>query len=50
MAEVYVNGTFRNDSPKAIESLSDILHVNMNNATITRLDVAQNFIILLTLY
>lgn len=32
------------DTQKAIEKLSDILHLPMDKATVTRLDVAQNFI------
>jgi len=35
----------RGDTQRAIEKLSDILHLPMNEATITRIDVAQNFII-----
>ena len=34
----------RSDTQKAIEKLSDILHLPMGKATVTRLDVAQNFI------
>lgn len=34
----------RGDMQRAVESLSDILHVPINKATITRLDVAQNII------
>ena len=34
----------RSDTQKAIEKLSDILHLPMGRATVTRLDVAQNFI------
>lgn len=34
----------RGDTQRAIESLSDALHVPMSRATVTRLDIAQNFI------
>lgn len=34
----------RSDTQKAIEKLSDILHLPMDKASVTRLDVAQNFI------
>lgn len=34
----------RGDTQRAIESLSDALHIPMNKATVTRLDIAQNFI------
>lgn len=34
----------RGDTQQAIEKLSDMLHVPMGRATITRLDIAQNFI------
>ncbi len=34
----------RGDTQRAIESLSDALHVPMGRATVTRLDIAQNFI------
>ena len=34
----------RGDVQRAIESLSDALHVPMDKATVTRLDIAQNFI------
>ncbi len=34
----------RGDTQRAIESLSDTLHVPMSKATVTRLDIAQNFI------
>lgn len=34
----------RGDTQRAIEALSDILHVPMSEATVTRLDIAQNFI------
>lgn len=34
----------RGDMQRAIEKLSDILHVPMSKATVTRLDIAQNFI------
>jgi hypothetical protein len=35
----------RSDVQRAIERLSDTLHLPMNKATVTRLDVAQNFIV-----
>jgi len=35
----------RGDTKKAIEKLSDILHLPINKATITRIDVAQNYIV-----
>ncbi len=35
----------RQDTQRAIERLSDALHLPMDRATITRLDVAQNFIV-----
>ena len=34
----------RGDTQRAIEKLSDTLHVPMSKATVTRLDIAQNFI------
>lgn len=34
----------RSDIQQAIEKLSDTLHVSMSKATVTRLDIAQNFI------
>ena len=34
----------RCDTQRAIEKLSDTLHVPMSKATVTRLDIAQNFI------
>ena len=34
----------RGDTQRAIENLSDTLHIPMSKATVTRLDVAQNFI------
>lgn len=34
----------RRDTQRAIEKLSDTLHVPMSKATVTRLDIAQNFI------
>ena len=34
----------RGDTQRAIERLSDALHVPMSKATVTRLDIAQNFI------
>ena len=34
----------RGDTKRAIEKLSDALHLPMNKATVTRLDIAQNFI------
>ena len=34
----------RRDTQHAIEKLSDLLHMPMNSATVTRLDMAQNFI------
>ena len=34
----------RGDAQRAIESLSDTLHIPMSKATVTRLDIAQNFI------
>ncbi len=34
----------RGDTQRAIESLSDALHVPMSKASVTRLDIAQNFI------
>lgn len=34
----------RGDAKRAIESLSDALHVPISKATVTRLDIAQNFI------
>lgn len=34
----------RGDTQRAIEKLSDTLHVSMSKATVTRLDIAQNFI------
>lgn len=34
----------RGDTQRAIERLSDALHVQMSKATVTRLDIAQNFI------
>lgn len=34
----------RGDTKKAIEKLSDTLHLPMDKATVTRLDIAQNFI------
>ena len=35
----------RQDTQRAIECLSDILHLPIDKATITRLDIAQNFIV-----
>ncbi len=35
----------RQDTQRAIEHLSDILHLPIDKATITRLDIAQNFIV-----
>lgn len=35
----------RRDTQRAIEQLSDTLHLPMNKATVTRLDLAQNFIL-----
>lgn len=35
----------RGDAKRAIERLSDTLHVPMSKATVTRLDIAQNFIL-----
>ena len=35
----------RGDTQRAIEHLSDVLHVPMSKALVTRLDVAQNFIV-----
>ena len=35
----------RRDTQHAIEKLSDLLHIPMSSATVTRLDVAQNFIV-----
>lgn len=35
----------RGDTKRAIEKLSDILHLPFDNADITRLDIAQNFIV-----
>ena len=35
----------RGDTQRAIEKLSDALHVPMNKAAVTRLDIAQNFIV-----
>lgn len=35
----------RCDTQRAIEQLSDILHLPMDKATITRIDIAQNFIV-----
>ena len=35
----------RRDAQKAIEQLSDILHLPMDKATVTRLDIAQNIIL-----
>ena len=35
----------RQDTQRAIERLSDILHLPIDKATITRLDIAQNFIV-----
>ena len=44
----YLGGNFqtlgRGDTQRAIEKLSDTLHVPMSQATVTRLDIAQNFI------
>lgn len=34
----------RGDTQRAIENLSDTLHIPMSKATVTRLDIAQNFI------
>lgn len=34
----------RGDTQRAIENLSDALHIPMSKATVTRLDIAQNFI------
>lgn len=34
----------RGDTQKAVECLSDTLHVPMSKATVTRMDIAQNFI------
>lgn len=35
----------RGDTERAVEKLSDMLHVPVSRATVTRLDVAQNFIV-----
>lgn len=35
----------RGDTKKAIEMLSDTLHLPLNKATITRIDIAQNYIV-----
>lgn len=35
----------RGDTERAIEKLSDTLHLHVKNATVTRLDIAQNFIV-----
>ena len=35
----------RGDTKRAIEQLSDTLHLHINKATVTRIDVAQNFIV-----
>ncbi|KAA6321755.1 hypothetical protein EZS27_028636, partial [termite gut metagenome] len=35
----------RSDTQRAIEKLSDTLHLPINEATVTRLDIAQNFIV-----
>lgn len=35
----------RRDTQRAIEQLSDLLHLPMSNAQVTRLDIAQNFIV-----
>lgn len=36
----------RGDTQKALEKLSDILHVDMSKASVTRLDIAQNMIMM----
>jgi hypothetical protein len=35
----------RSDAKRAIEKLSDTLHLPVNKATVARLDIAQNFIV-----
>lgn len=35
----------RRDTARAVEKLSDILHIPMSRAIVTRLDVAQNFVV-----
>ena len=49
LCKYYLENNFktlgRSDTQKAIEKLSDTLHLPIDKATITRLDVAQNFIV-----